>query len=247
MKKVLFIMIMLFAFCLVGCGPDGEDDNFIKLSKLEEYLEATNTKFENAEHGKFSIVATGSENFTFEMTYNYGIGKYDLESLKAVLDAGGNVSSCYVKEEVAYMLRDNTKLTAAVSSDEATTTINDYSYARYSESVLKMLGPSFWEHTKVTADKDGVATVTVDLSTYVISEEEDDQSIEFSDSIDKICETKKSFEVKFTYTSTSISKIEIKLVSKSDDAVSTITLSFIETSESEITIVYPNLTEYPAV
>lgn len=244
LKYLIIAFVMLFSLVLVGCGDGSGDGKDEKPSKTVEQLKAevlaVLDQYIESDYGSFKLVAIdGDATSSIDMIYNYDVDKSGILSLKTVLTNANGTMSVYVDEDDAYVNRyDKSKNVLKMTSKEGEEIAENYSFEAFAKTLIVMLNDSFFNSLTVESEKDGVVKSNLQIGTYDISNEEEDETLtSIYDGI--IGKTSVTLEV--TYVEANITSIKVVLVG---EQTSSIELQLLGTSDTDIEIEFPDFSDY---
>jgi len=236
---VLVLSLVLLAGC--GGGPTPPEPGFTKtIEEIKvDVLDAFDV-YGNADNGSFKlIVKDGTEESIVDMTYNYDGGKVGIISLKSVLTNANGTLSVYITEGNAYTDRyGQSKTVVKVEGSQAEEIANYYSFNQFNEYLMLLLNNSFFDNATVESTEGTVISVSLNIGTYNIDNEEENEKL--TTIFDGIKESN-SVKLEVTYTEEVLTNIKV-LIDK--DGASSIELQLLGTAESEIEIAFPDFSGY---
>ena len=246
-KKLLFVLVLLFAVVLVGCNKGGEKDPgkkdpekpTIDITQVAADVQGTFNKYSIADHGSFVLTSKSGETTSkVEMVYNYSDGSLDNQST-ILTDAKGTMS-VYIKDSKAYINRyDLAKTVIDVKESEGEDLVEKYNFNSFVEIPMTLLNGSFFKSSEIVSQENGDVKIELNIGTYDIDMEEESEIL--TNIFDGIKE-KDSVTLDVFYTENAVSKILVTIVG--NDVTSTIELEFRGTAEDEIAITFPDFSEY---
>ncbi len=248
-KSFVIICVLILACALVGCGNPaggggGGGGTTPPVEKTLEQVKAdvmnTLIAYGDAEHGSFkTIVKNGSAENTFEMIYNYDMGKVGILSLKSLVKNANGTISVYVTDGEAYTDRyGQSKTYIELKDSDAELIANEYSFNQFNEYLVTLLNNSFFASCTLDSTDNGVAKLTLNIGAYNIdSEEESDVLTTMFDGIKEAS----SVGLEVTYSEDKVTNIKFNMEA---DEVSSIELQLLGISDSDIAIEFPDFSDY---
>ena len=173
------------------------------------------------------------------MVYNYEGGKIGINSLKAELTNANGTMGVYVTDGKAYTNRYGASKTVIdLDESEAEKIANEYSFNQFNEYLILLLNNSFFASSTVTAEADGVVKVVLNIGTYNIDNEPENEVL--TTIYDGIQEAS-SVTLEVSYSDAGLTGVKVAI---EKDVVSTIELQLLGTGTSEIAIQFPDFSDY---
>ena len=188
MKKIFLFLLAFICLLSVACGdekdpggdtpggdtpggdtPGGETEEkeYFEVNELQAKVEEIVKAYCDSLNGNIVVdLVKGDENKKIEVIYNYK-DKQNVESLKYEI-TGVVTSHVYVKDEVIYMLSNETKSQENLTSSSSNMLIETYGVKSILEPALAFYNEAaFYQALSFVEFKDGVAKYTLDLTKYL--------------------------------------------------------------------------------
>ncbi|MGD9887124.1 MAG: Ig-like domain-containing protein [Bacilli bacterium] len=136
-------------------------------TELKVLLEDTLVDYSESLSGYAKIEAVnGPDVLTSELMFNFN-NEPGIDSMMYTLN-GSEVAHVYVKEGVAYMLRNELKTKAEMTATEEATIINNYGFDKFVESIAAFYSEvEFYDALTFVSRVENVLTYTLGLSEYL--------------------------------------------------------------------------------